>query len=143
MFIHKNLYNFWSRSEGVWLSKLVKVRVSLLDEQELSLISQIHLFTEAEFGVNMSCEYNLKEESGYMSWCVDSNHSGLVFTDKSLSKESLPRIFDYQMVNDHKLVMTVGKYEETVVLEGDTRRLREQRYEGKLLRRLWENKFRA
>jgi hypothetical protein len=47
------------------------------------------------------------------------------------------------MVNEHKLVMTVGKYEETVVLEGDTRRLREQRYEGKLLRRLWENKFRA
>ena len=78
-----------------------------------------------------------------MSWCVDSNHSGLVFTDKSLSKDSLPRIFDYQMVNDHKLVMTVGKYEETVVLDGDTRRLREQRYEGKLLRRLWENKFRA
>lgn len=48
MFIYKNLYNFWSRSEGVWLSKLVKVRVSLLDEQELSLISQIHLFTEAD-----------------------------------------------------------------------------------------------
>lgn len=143
MFIHKNLYNFWSRSEGVWLSKLVKVRVSLLDEQELSSISQIHLFTEAEFGVKMSWEYNLKEESGYMSWCVDSNHSGLVFTDKSLSKDSSPRIFDYQMVNDHKLVMTVGKYEETVVLDGDTRRLREQRYEGKLLRRLWENKFRA
>lgn len=141
MFIHQNLYNFWSRSEGIWLSKLVKVRVSFLDEQELLSISQIHLLTDAEFGVKMSWEYNLKAESGHMSWCADANQPGLIFTDKSLSKDSLPGIFDYQMVNEHKLVMTVGKYEETFILDGDSRRLRELRYEGKLLRRLWENKF--
>ncbi len=39
--------------------------------------------------------------------------------------------------------MSVGKYEETVMLESDRRRLREQRYDGKLIRGLWEEKVRA
>ena len=39
--------------------------------------------------------------------------------------------------------MSVGKYEETVMLESDWRRLREQRYDGKLIRRLWEEKIGA
>lgn len=141
MLIHQQLHDFWSRSEGIWFSKLVKVRVSLLDEQELFSISQIHLLTTAEFGVKMNWEYNIREESGQMSWCADSSQPGLVFTNKSLAKDSKPSIFDYQMIDKNQLVITVGKYEETFILDGDSRRLRELRYEGKLVRRLWETKF--
>lgn len=76
-----------------------------------------------------------------MSWCVDANQPGLVFTDRGLSSHSPPQIFNYQMVDDNQLVMAAGKYEETILLEGDNRRLREQRFKGKLIRRLWENKL--
>ncbi len=139
MITHNNLYNFWVRSKGAWVSKLVNVVVSLLDEKELLAISQIHLLDQVEFGVTMSWKYNTKEESGHMSWCVDSKQPGLVFTNKSLATDT-PRILNYQMVNDNKLIITFGKLEETFFLESDRRRLRELRYEGKLVRRLWENK---
>ncbi len=138
---HYKLYNFWSRSEGLWLSKLVKVAVRFLSEQELLAVSQIHLLDKAEFGVKMSWEYNTKEELGHMLWCVNAMQPGLVFTDKGLSNYSSPQVLHYQMVNDNKLVITTGKYEETFLLDGDSRRLRELRYEGKLVRRLRENKL--
>ena len=75
-----------------------------------------------------------------MSWCVDGKHLGLVFTDKGLSNDTPPQILDYQM-KDNKMVITTGKYEESFLLDGDIRRLRELRYDGKLVRRLWENKL--
>ena len=140
-FKHYNLYNFWSRSEGLWVSKLVKVTVKFLDEQELLVVSKIHALDNTEFGVRVSWEYTKKEESGHMSWCVDSHHLGLVFTDKSLLSDTPPQILNYQMINENKLVITAGKYEETFLIHDDTRRLRELRYDGKLVRRLWENKF--
>jgi hypothetical protein len=142
MIIHNNLYNFWSRSQGIWFSKLVKVVVGLLDEQELLSISQAHLLTEPEFGVKMSWEYNTKPESGQMSWCVDANQPGFVFTNKGLTTDK-PCVLTYQMVNPNKLVMTSDKLEETFLLDSDSRRLRELRCEGKLLRRLWEHKLGA
>ena len=137
------LYNFWSRSQGVWVSKLVTVIVSWLEEQELLSISQIHNLTGAEFGVKMAWRYSKKPESGNMSWCVNANYPNLVFTNKSLTNDSLPRVFSYQMLDANQLVITAGKYEETFLLEGDNRRLRELRYEGKLIRRLWEEKVGA
>lgn len=137
---HYKLYDFWSRSEGIWFSNLVKVAVRLLDAQEVLAVSQIHDLEQAEFGIRMSWEYNTKAQSGQMSWCVDANLPGRMFTDKSLSSNN-PQIVHYQLVNDNQLVTTAGKYEETFLLKSDSRRLRELRYDGKLVRRLWENKF--
>ncbi len=143
MFIHNELYKFWLPSIGVWDSPLLTLTVKWLDEQELLLIGKIHHLHQAEFGVKMSWEYKKKSDSGHMSWCVDAARPNLVFTNKSLAPESSPRIFNYQLLAANKLVMSVGKYEETVMLESDRRRLREQRYDGKLIRRLWEEKVRA
>ena len=143
MFIHNELYKFWLPSIGVWDSHLLTLTVKWLDEQELLLIGKIHHLDRAEFGVKMSWEYKKKSDSGHMSWCVDAARPNLVFTNKSLAPESQPSIFNYQLLTANKLVMSVGKYEETVMLESDWRRLREQRYDGKLIRRLWEEKVRA
>jgi hypothetical protein len=41
-FEHDRLYQFWSRSQGLWMSKLAKVTLCLLDERELQAFSQIH-----------------------------------------------------------------------------------------------------
>ncbi len=142
MFFHHDLYDFWFRSKGVWVSKLVKVTVGLLDEEELLAISQIHKLSEVEFGVKMDWNYVTKDESGQMSWCVDANQPNLVFTSKSLNSDT-PRILDYQMIEANKLVIKFGKLEETFYLENDNKRLRELRQEGKLLRRLWEEKLSA
>lgn len=141
MFIHTELYNFWFRSIGVWDSLLVTVIVTWLDEREILSIGKIHNLHQPEFGVRMSWEYKKKSESGHMSWCVDTERPNLVFTNKGLKNDN-PCVLNYQMLNANKLVITVGKLEETFVLEGE-RRLRELRYDGKLLRRLWEKKVRA
>lgn len=139
---HDNLYDFWSRSQGIWFSKLVTVTIRLLYERELFTISQIHQLNSPEFGIKMNWEYHTREELGQMSWCVDTTQPNSVFTDRDLFAPS-PAIYDYRLIRDHQLVMTAGKYEETCWLEGNCRRLREQRYEGKLVRRLWENKVGA
>jgi hypothetical protein len=138
---HDRLYQFWSRSQGLWLSKLTKVTLSFLNELELQAFRQIHSLAQPEFGVRMAWEYQIKEEAGQMSWCVDAARPGLVFTNKSVKDHSLPTIYDYQMVGDHILVTAAGELEERTVLEGDYQRLRELRCDGKLVRRHWENKF--
>jgi len=138
--IHDNLHQFWRRSEGIWFSKLVNVTVRLLPHTELLAISQKHLLEQPEFGVRMSWEYNTKQQSGQMFWCVDTAYPGLIFADRSML-ENIPQIFDYQMLSDRHLVITADKYSETFLLDSDRRRLRELRVEGKLIRRLWENKF--
>jgi hypothetical protein len=140
---HYNLYDFWLRSQGIWFSKLVKVAVKVFSKKENIQISQIHHLAQVEFGVSMSWEYYTKPELGHMSWCVDSNQSNLIFTDQSISSDTSPQIFNYQMVNDNKLIVTNGKYEEMFVLDSNSRRLRELKCEGKLIRRIWENKFAA
>lgn len=140
-FKHYSLYRFWLRSEGLWISKLVKITVRLLRKEELLALAHIHQLDKAEFGIKLSWEYNTKEELWHMSWCVDAARPGLVFTDKFLSNDSLPQLLNYQMIDDNTLVMTEGKYEEIFLLKGDNQRLRELRNEGKLLRRLWEYKF--
>ena len=139
MFTHKDLYNFWLCSTGVWDSLLVTVTVNLLDKQELISISQIHHLDRVEFGVKMSWDYKKKPESGTMSWCVNANQPNLVFTNKGLTTET-PCVLNYQLLAANKLAITVGKLEETFFLASHKRRLRELRYEGKLVRRLWENK---
>ncbi len=138
--IHDQLHQFWQRSQGIWFSKLVNVTVRLLPQTELSAISQRHLLEQPEFGVRMSWEYNTKPQSGQMIWCVDTAYPGLLFADRSMLDHS-PQIFDYQMMSDRHLVITADKYSETFLLDGDFRRLRELRVEGKLIRRLWENKL--
>jgi hypothetical protein len=143
MFTHQDLYEFWYRSQSVWLCKLVKVTVSFLNEQELFELSQTHQLTQVEFGVKLSWEYHTKPGFGDMSWCVSANQPGLVFTNKGLASDSVPQIYQYRMADDNTLVMSVGKYEETIRLEGTRRRLREQRYDRKLIRRVWENKVEA
>ena len=140
MLIHDNLYHFWFRSVGSWDSLLVKVAASWLSEQELLSLSQIHHLSQPEFGVKVSWEYKKKSEEGNMSWCVDANHPNLIFTNKTLKHNSPPSILNYQLPDANKLVITVDDLEETFMLASSTRRLRELRYQGKLLRRLWEQK---
>ena len=140
---HYQLYDYWLRSTGVWVSPLLMLNVDWLSESEILAIAQTHDLERVEFGIKMSWEYRKKPESGYMSWCVDTQHPNVVFTDKSLSRNSAPSIFNYQMQDADRLIMSVGKYEETIMLESCCRRLREQRYEGKLMRRLWEKKVDA
>ena len=140
MLIHSQLYNFWLRSQGIWISQLVTVSVNWLNDEELAAISHIHCLSATEFGVKMSWQYSKKSDSGNMCWCVDADQPQLVFTNKSLTDNSLPRIFDYRMLADNKLIITAGKYEEMFLLESDNYRLRELRIEGKLIRRLKEQK---
>jgi hypothetical protein len=142
-FKHYNLYQFWSRSQGLWLSKLTKVTLRLLDELELQAFSQIQPLAQPEFGVKMAWEYQTKAEVGQMSWCVDAAQPGLVFTNKSVTADSPPAIYGYRMVDDHILVTAADAIEERTAFESDSQRLRELRCEGKLLRRFWENRFNA
>lgn len=78
-----------------------------------------------------------------MSWCVDAEQPHLVFTNKSLTDDGPPKVFNYQMLSANKLIITDGKYEEIFLLKSNSHRLRELRYEGKLIRRLWEQKVSA
>lgn len=114
--------------------------VNWLNDEELAAISHIHCLSATEFGVKMSWQYSKKSASGNMCWCVDADQPQLVFTNKSLTDNSLPRIFDYRMLAENKLIITAGKYEEMFLLESDNYRLRELRIEGKLIRRLKEQK---
>ncbi len=141
MLTHSQLYNFWLRSQGMWVSQLVTVSVNWLDDQELAAISQIHCLSATEFGVKMSWQYSSKKsDSSNMCWCVDTDQPQLVFTNKSLTANSPPRIFDYHMLAENKLIINAGKYEEMFLLETDNHRLRELRIEGKLIRRIKEQK---
>jgi hypothetical protein len=140
-FEHNRLYQFWSRSQGLWMSKLAKVTLCLLDERELQALSHTHLLEQPEFGIKLAWEYQLKAESGQMNWFVDAAQPGLVFTNKSVQEHSPPAIYDYQMVEDHILVTATGELEERTVLEGERQRLRELRCDGTLVRRHWEHKF--
>jgi hypothetical protein len=142
-FRHSTLYQFWQRSQGIWLSKLVKVTLRLLDDPELQMFQRIHALEQPEFGVKMAWEYQTKSEGGQMMWCVDANHPSLVFTNQGITDESPPTIYQYQMVGDRTLVTTQGEIEERTALDGDSRRLRELRAEGKLVKRLWEIRFSA
>jgi hypothetical protein len=142
-FKHDRLYQFWWRSQGLWFSKLAKVTLRLLDERELQTFQHIHSLEHPEFGVRMAWEYQLNSEVGQMVWCVDAAQSSLVFTDGGITKNSSPAIYQYQMVDDLTLTTTNGEIEERTVLEGDNLRLRELRTEGKLVKRLWENRFSA
>jgi hypothetical protein len=142
-FTHNTLYQFWVRSEGLWLSKLAKVTLRFLDEQELQTFRQHHSLTQPEFGVRMAWEYQTKTEVGQMMWCVDAAQSGLVFANQGITDRSPPAIYHYQLVNDLTLVTTNGEAEERTILDGDSRRLRELRTGGKLVKRLWENRYSA
>jgi hypothetical protein len=142
-FRHSTLHQFWQRSQGIWLSKWVKVTLRLLDAQELQIFQQIHTLEHPEFGVKMAWEYQTKPEGGQMMWCVDAKQPSLVFTDHGITDGSPPAIYQYQMVGDRTLVTTIDEIEERTDLEGDSRRLRELRTAGKLVKRLWEIKFSA
>ena len=120
-FKHDSLYKFWTRSQGLWFSKLAKVTVRLLDEQELLAICQIHPLKQPEFGVKMSWEYQTQAKlaaAGQMLWCVDANQFGLVFTNKGIANDSQPGIYHYQILSNHILVTTDGNLEEITTLEG-------------------------
>jgi hypothetical protein len=43
---------------------------------------QKHQMEEAEFGIRLSWEYSLRNESGQMIWCVTANHPDTLFTDQ-------------------------------------------------------------
>ncbi len=142
-FKHCNLYQFWWRSQGLWLSKLAKVTLRFLDEQELQTFQPIHRLEQPEFGVRMAWEYQTKSEVGQMMWCVDAAHPSLVFANQGITGDSPPAIYHYQMVDELTLVTTNGEIEERTALESDSCRLRELRTGGKLVKRLWENRFSA
>jgi hypothetical protein len=140
MLHHQPLYDFWSRSTGCWVSPLLTLNIHWLTESAIPAIAQIHGLDQVEFGIEMRWNYCKKIDADSMFWCVDSQHPNVVFTDKSISHNSPPSVFHYQLHNLDRLVMSVGHYEETIVLESFHQRLREQRYNGKLMRRLREIK---
>jgi hypothetical protein len=141
MFTHDPLYDFWSRSQGMWFSKLVNLTMKLLDSPELLATNEIDTWPQPEFGIKLSWQYNTKPESGQMFWWVNSDLSGLIFTDRGIRNDLQPATYNYQMPSQSTLVTTVGKFEETNILDGSHRRLRELRFDGKLMRRHWEHKF--
>jgi hypothetical protein len=140
-FEHRNLYQFWARSQGLWLSKLARVTVRLLEEQELQAFQQTHALEQPEFGIKMAWEYETKADIGQMLWCVDAARSDVVFTNRGINDRDPPATYRYQMKNDFTLITTNGEVEERTALDGDSRRLRELRADGKLVKRLWENRF--
>jgi hypothetical protein len=140
-FRHRNLHQFWWRSQGLWLSKLAKVTLRLLDERELQTLQKVHALERPEFGIKMAWEYQTKSEAGQMLWCVDAAQSSLMFTSRGMTDDSSPTVYHYQMIDDHTLITTMSEIEERTVLEGNSRRLRELRSEDRLVRRLWENRF--
>ncbi len=143
-FQHQKLYDFWSRSEGLWLSKLVKVSINFLPPPDLLTVTQLHQLQQPEFGIRMSWEHNTSESSGQMLWCVDANLPHSVFTTNGINPDSQPSVYHYHLLSDDILITIDGKAEETNLLEpNNTRRLRELRYDGRLIRRHWEDKYRA
>jgi hypothetical protein len=141
-FKHQALYNFWLRSNGLWHSKLVKVVIKLLTTPELTSITELHHLEAPEFGIRMSWEYNSKDGSGQMLWAVDANYSDTIFTTQGIPSDQQPSIYHYQLLSNDILLTIAGKAEETNILESSNdRRLRELRYDGKLIRRHWESKF--
>jgi hypothetical protein len=140
-FKHCNLYQFWWRSQGLWLSKLAKVTLRFLDDPELQTFQQIHALERPEFGVKMAWEYQAKADVGQMVWCVDAARSSVVFANQGMTDNTPPATYRYQMIGDFTLITTNGEVEERTALDGDSRRLRELRANGKLVKRLWENRF--
>ncbi|MGF1566679.1 MAG: hypothetical protein ACFCVD_01150 [Nodosilinea sp.] len=140
-FRHRRLYQFWWRSQGLWLSKLAKVTLRFLDERELQTFQKVHALEQPEFGIKMAWEYQTKSDVGQMVWCVDAAQPSLIFTDWSLTDNCAPTIYQYQIIDAHTLITTMSEIEERTVLEGDSRRLRELRTGDRLVRRLWENRF--
>ncbi len=141
---HQKLYDFWFRSEGLWLSKLVKVSINFLSPPDLLSVTQLHQLQQPEFGIRMSWEHHTSEASGQMLWCVDGNHPNSIFTNKGINPNSQSSVYQYHLLSDDILITIDGKAEETNFLEpNNTRRLRELRYDGKLIRRHWEDKYRA
>jgi hypothetical protein len=140
---HDSLYQFWWRSQGLWLSKLAKVTLRLLDEGDLQTFRHHHSLKQPAFGVRMAWEYQTKAESGQMMWCVDATQPSLIYTDRGITDNSPPAIYYYQIIGDRTLVTTLDDIEERTALESDNCRLRELRTGGKLVKRLWENKFSA
>jgi hypothetical protein len=142
-FKHDRLYQFWWRSQGLWVSKLAKMTICLLDKQEIQKFEYMDSLEQPEFGIKMAWEYQTKLEAGQMMWCVDAAQSSLIFTNRGITENNLPAIYRYRMIDDHTMITTLGEIEERTVLEGGSRRLRELRTGNKLVRRLWENRFSA
>jgi hypothetical protein len=142
-FNHDHLYQFWWRSQGLWLSKLAKVTLRWLDEPELQTLRQIHALEQPEFGVRMAWEYQTKSAIGQMMWCVDAHQPSLIFANQGLAAHSPPAIYQYQMMGDHTLITTNGEATERTAIESDSWRMRELRTGGKLVKRLWENRYSA
>jgi hypothetical protein len=140
---HDCLYHFWERSQGLWLSKLAKVTLRFLDEQELQSFPPVDGLANPAFGIRMAWEYQTKPAVGQMLWCVDADRDSLVFANQGITANSLPAIYRYQMRDDDSLVTTNGDTEERTALEGDSRRVRELRMGEKLIKRLWEHRFSA
>jgi hypothetical protein len=145
-FKHRDLYQFWQRSQGLWLSKLVKINVRFLKERELQIFRQNHSLEQPEFGVRIAWEYRMKAEVGQMLWCVDSAQPHLVFTNqgfiyKGITAQGPPTIHHYQVFGEHTLITLGNGMEESTSLKGDSCRLRELRSGGALVRRIWETRF--
>jgi hypothetical protein len=136
---HACLYQFWWRSQGLWLSKLAKVTLRLLDTAELETVQ--HTLSYPSFGIQMAWEYQSKGGSGQMMWCVDAAQANLIFTDRGITAQSPPAVYEYRMVDASVLLTTNGEVEECTALQGDNTRLRELKQGGKLVKRIWESKF--
>jgi hypothetical protein len=143
MLTHQSLYEFWHRSQSLWSCKLTQVSIYFLSTAELANLRQLHQLEQVEFGVRLGWKYLTRDGAGEMAWCVDAAHPGIIFTDKDVLEQYSPQVYQYQMPDSNTLVMSVDKYEETIHLETEHRRLREHRYDGKLMRRVWEHRVEA
>lgn len=141
MLTHDSLYTFWLRSQGIWFSKLVNVTIKLLECGELLANDSVENIEHSEFGIRLGWEYNTKSEAGQMLWWTRSDRPGLIFTNKGIGNFTQPATYTYSLPSKDTLITSIGQFEETNILDGDNRRLRELRFDGKLMRRHYEQKF--
>ncbi|GEM_PF-4167261 len=102
-----------------------------------------------------------------MNCCTDSEQPGLMFcqfgsnvTEQNLKDDNRGRILkevipdmknlilsnsfivlDYIFVDSHTLITSSGKYKATTRLESENKRYREETYDGRVIRRVWEEKL--
>ncbi|MEO0969430.1 MAG: hypothetical protein AAFX80_14160 [Cyanobacteria bacterium J06639_18] len=102
-----------------------------------------------------------------MNCCTDSEQPGLMFcqfgsnvTKQNLRDDNRGRILkevipdmkslvlsnsfivlDYIFVDSHTLITSSGKYKATTCLESENKRYREETYDGRVFRRVWEEKL--
>ncbi len=113
-----------------------------LDNKNLELEYLMNCCTDSEqpglmfcqFGSNVT-EQNLKNDNqGRILKQVIPDMKNLILTNSFI-------VLDYIFVDSHTLVTSSGKYKATTRFESHNKRYREETYDGRVVRRVWEEKL--